>query len=211
MTQPMNTETLEFDLRSRSSRRPEWRRALRYTRELVRSLQTNGIRVLGSSIVGLEDHTPLNIDERIEHAVSHDTEFHQFMLYTPIPGTPLHAEHKAAGTLLDESEIELADTHGQDRLNYKHPHIKDGQESDFLLRAFQRDFEINGPSVIRVIRTTLLGWQRYKNHPDPRIRARFARESRDLAGSAAGGPGTLGRGIPTNSMKPCFRTYSCSA
>ncbi len=32
----MKTETLEFDLRSGSSRRPKWRRALRYARELVR-------------------------------------------------------------------------------------------------------------------------------------------------------------------------------
>ena len=28
--------------------------------------------------------------EEIEHAVSHDTDFHQFMLYTPVPGTPLY-------------------------------------------------------------------------------------------------------------------------
>ncbi len=41
---------------------------------------------------------PDNIDEAIDHAVSHATEFHQFMLYTPIPGTPLYAECEAAGT-----------------------------------------------------------------------------------------------------------------
>ena len=58
------------------------------TLELVRELQSHGIRVLGSTIIGLEDHTPENIDRAIEHAVRHDTDFHQFMLYTPIPGTP---------------------------------------------------------------------------------------------------------------------------
>ncbi len=35
-------------------------------------------------------------------------------------------------------------------------------------------------------RTILLGWQRYKNHPDRRIRARFAWEARDLAATYAG-------------------------
>ena len=33
------------------------------TRELVRQLQSHGIRVLGSTIIGLEEHTPENIDE----------------------------------------------------------------------------------------------------------------------------------------------------
>ena len=156
------------------------------TRELVRTLQGHGIRVLGSTIIGLEDHTPENIDSTIDYAVSHDTEFHQFMLYTPIPGTPLHAEHEAAGTLVDPSEISDADAHGQFRFAHKHPHIPAGQETDFLNRAFRHDFEVNGPSIVRVARTTLQGWKRYKNHADPRIRARFALEARDLAVTYAG-------------------------
>jgi radical SAM superfamily enzyme YgiQ (UPF0313 family) len=156
------------------------------TRKLVRTLQSHGIRVLGSSIIGLEEHTPENIDAAIDHAASHDTDFHQFMLYTPIPGTPLHAAHKAAGTLLDRQELSEADTHGQYRFNYKHPHIKDGQETEFLLRAFRRDFEVNGPSLLRLMRTTLEGWLRYKNHPEPRIRRRFAWEVRGLATTYAG-------------------------
>jgi len=67
----------------------------------------------------------------------------------------------------------LADAHGQYRFNYRHPHITGGQEEQFLLRAFERDFKINGPSLARLIDTTLTGWQRYKNHPDKRIRRRF--------------------------------------
>ena len=65
------------------------------TKALVRQLQGHGIRVLGSSIIGIEEHTPENIDEAIEHAVGHNTDMHQFMLYMPVPGTPLYAEHQA--------------------------------------------------------------------------------------------------------------------
>jgi biotin synthase-like enzyme len=61
------------------------------TRALVERLQALGIRVLGSSIIGLPEHGADNIDRAIDHAVAHDTEFHQFMLYTPVPGTPLYA------------------------------------------------------------------------------------------------------------------------
>ena len=148
---------------------------------LVRELQSNGIRVLGSTIIGLENHTPENIDEAIEYAARHDTDFHQFMLYTPIPGTPLHAELTAKGLMKDESEFELCDIHGQSILNYRHPRLNDEQTAEFMLRAFDRDFEVNGPSTARIVRTTLAGWRKHKNHPDPRVRRRYAWEVRELA------------------------------
>ena len=75
------------------------------TMALVRSLQSHGIRVLGSSIIGIEEHTPENIDEVIDYAVSHNTDLHQFMLYTPIAGTPLYAEQEAKGTLLGARRV----------------------------------------------------------------------------------------------------------
>ena len=151
------------------------------TRSLVRQLQSHGIRVLGSSIIGLENHTPENIDEAIEFSAAHDTDFHQFMLYTPIPGTPLHAELTANGLMKDESEFDPGDIHGQSIFNYRHAHLQDGVEQELIVRAFQRDFEVNGPSVMRIVRTTLAGWRRYKNHPDLRIRRRFAWEARELS------------------------------
>lgn len=146
------------------------------THALVRKLQSHGIHILGSSIIGLEEHTPQNIDAAIEHAITHETEFHQFMLYTPTPGTPLHRELSAKGLIMGRDEFADADTHGQSRFNYRHPNIPAGQEGDLLLRAFNRDFDVNGPSVLRLVRTTLAGWKRYKNHPDRRIHDRFARE-----------------------------------
>jgi len=156
------------------------------THALVRDLQSHGIRVLGSTIIGLEEHTPENVDDVISHAVSHDAVFHQFMLYTPIPGTELYEQHRREGTLLPESECPLPDIHGQLRFNYRHNHIRDGQEGRFLLRAFRRDFEVNGPSLVRMVRTTLEGWRRYKNHPEKRIRDRYAWEVRLISGSYAG-------------------------
>ena len=102
------------------------------------------------------------------------------MLYTPLPGTPLHDELTAQGRMKDDHEFEAGDIHGQYIFNYRHPHIHDGQESELIVRAFQRDFEANGPSLARIARTLLAGWQRYKNHPDRRIRRRFEWESREL-------------------------------
>ena len=155
------------------------------TRSLVRDLQAHGIRVLGSSIIGLEDHCPENIDEVIDWAVSHDSDFHQFMLYTPYPGTDLYREHLKEGRLLSDAERDPADTHGQSRFNFRHEHIPPGHENEYLLRAFQRDFEVNGPSIARLIRTILTGWVRHKNHPNARVRRRFEREAARLSDSYA--------------------------
>lgn len=151
------------------------------TRGLVKTMQSHGIRVLGSTIIGLENHTPENVNEAIGYAVAHDTDFHQFMLYTPLPGTPLHVELARQNRLKDVQEFAVSDMHGQYAFNYRHPHITDGRETEILANAFRRDFEVNGPSVTRIARTTLAGWKRYRRHPDLRIRRRFAWEARDLA------------------------------
>ncbi|MFZ0613059.1 MAG: cobalamin-dependent protein [Desulfobacterales bacterium] len=150
------------------------------TRDLVKRLQGHGIRVLGSSIIGLEDHRPETMDKVIDDAVGHQTDFHQFMLYTPNPGTALYEKHKQDGSLLNEDEFPAADAHGQYRFNYRHAHIRDGQEETFVVRAFQRDLEVNGPSLARLIRTQLTGWRHYKHTADVRIRARYEREAQPL-------------------------------
>jgi hypothetical protein len=156
------------------------------TRSLVERLQSHGIRVLGSSIIGLDDHTPENIDAVIDYAVSHATVFHQFMLYTPIPGTPLYEKHRREASLIPEAEFPPADAHGQYRFNYRHPHIRDGKEGEYLLEAFRRDFRVNGPSVLRMIRVLLNGWQMHKDERRERIRKRIAWEAFPLRSMYAG-------------------------
>jgi hypothetical protein len=126
------------------------------------------------------------MDAIIDHAVSHDAVFHQFMLYTPIPGTPLYEKHRQEGSLLTETEFPAADAHGQYRFNYHHPRIKDGQEEEYLLEAFRRDFRVNGPSVLRMIRVILNGWQRYKDDPCDHVRKRVAWEVFPLRSVYAG-------------------------
>ncbi len=148
------------------------------TLTLTAELRKHGIKLLGSTIVGLEHHTPENIHEEIEHAVAHDTDFHQFMLYTPVPGTPLFRQMTEEGRMLEG--VDLADIHGQHQFNFEHAAISREDSKRLLDWAFRRDFERNGPSIYRICRTTLEGWRRYRNDPDARVRARFAREGRSL-------------------------------
>jgi radical SAM superfamily enzyme YgiQ (UPF0313 family) len=150
------------------------------TRQLTRELRAHGIRVQGSTIIGLEHHTPDNIVAEIEHAVLHNTDFHQFMLYTPVPGTPLYQQMEEEGRLLPD--VDYADVHGQFKFNFKHAAISREDSKRFLDWAFWRDFQLNGPSLYRISRTLLAGWKRYRDSPDARVRARFAREMGRLSG-----------------------------
>lgn len=150
------------------------------TLQLTRELREHGIRVQGSTIIGMEHHTPDNIFAEIEHAVAHDTDFHQFMLYTPVPGTPLYQQMAKEGRLL--SDVGYADVHGQFKFNFKHAAISREDSKRFLDWAFWRDFQVNGPSLYRIARTLMAGWRRYKNWPDVRVRQRFEHEMRRLSG-----------------------------
>ena len=148
------------------------------TVSLTRELQKHGIRVQGSSIIGLEHHTPDNLREEIEHAVAHDADCHQFMLYTPVPGTPLHADMQAQGRMIED--VDLADIHGQFKFNFRHAAIGRDESKSWLDWAFTRDYEVNGPSLYRMMRTMLEGCQRYGQDADARVRARFAGDAKKL-------------------------------
>jgi hypothetical protein len=100
------------------------------------------------------------------------------MLYTPVPGTPLHAEMVAQGRMLEG--VDLADIHGQYKFNFRHDAIGRDDSKSWLDWAFQRDFEMNGPSLYRMMRTMLTGWRRYRDDADARVRARVEADAQKL-------------------------------
>jgi hypothetical protein len=153
------------------------------TLALTRTLQAHGICVHGSTIVGLEHHTPDNIWQDLDHAIAHDTVFHQFMLYTPMPGTPLHRQVAAEGRLLDG--VELADTHGQFGFNFTHPAISREQSKTLLDAAFRTDYDRNGPSLFRLTRTMFERYRLYGRDADVRVRTRVERAASQLGGGYA--------------------------
>ena len=148
------------------------------TKALAAELRQHGIKLLGSTIVGLEHHTPENIGQEIEHAVEHCTDFHQFMLYTPVPGTPLYEQVNREGRML--KDVDLADIHGQYKFNFLHSAITRDQSKEFLDWAFEFDFQRNGPSLFRICDTIFQGWRRYRNSQDARVRERMKHEALKL-------------------------------
>jgi len=115
-------------------------------RQLTGELREHGSRLQGSTIIGLEHHTPENIVREIENAIAHRTEFHQFMLYTPVPGTPLFKEMSEPGRMLEG--VDLADIQGQYKFNFQHAAISRDDSKRFLDCAFRSDFEENGTEFV---------------------------------------------------------------
>jgi radical SAM superfamily enzyme YgiQ (UPF0313 family) len=141
---------------------------------LTRELRAHGICVQGSSIVGMEDQTPETMRAAIDYAVSHDADCHQFMLFTPVPGTPLHQRMESSGRIL--SDVDYADIHGQFKFNFAHDSIDRDDSKRWLDFAFDHDFRVNGPSLYRMTRTMLTRCRQYRHDTDARVRARIARD-----------------------------------
>jgi hypothetical protein len=130
-------------------------------KSLISQLQAHGIEVLGSTILGFPHQKPEDVDREIEHALSYGCTYNQFMLYVAMPGTPLWKQMKTERRL--KVNFPWSDIHGQHVQNWHHPYISDEVIAEKLDYAFKRDFEVLGPSILRMIQTHYDG---YRNTED---------------------------------------------
>jgi radical SAM superfamily enzyme YgiQ (UPF0313 family) len=141
--------------------------------QLIRDLQDHGIMVLASMIVGIPYQSAEIAEKEFQGLIANRPALVQYLIYGPIPGTPFHEKVISEDLLQDDL---LAD-----RMKYykqctgfsamvKHP-LMERQTIEALQRDFyRRDFEILGPSVVRVGDVKLNGWLKYRNHPNPVLR-----------------------------------------
>jgi radical SAM superfamily enzyme YgiQ (UPF0313 family) len=128
---------------------------------LIGQLQAHGVEVLGSTILGFPHQHAEDVDREIEHALSYGCTYNQFMLYMAMPGTPLWKQMKADRRL--KQGFPWPDIHGQQVQNWHHPFIPDAVMTQKIDHAFDRDYEVLGPSVLRMIQTHYDG---YRNTAD---------------------------------------------
>ena len=143
------------------------------TLALTRELQSHGIRVLGSTIVGLEHHTPENIarGDRARRRARHRLP-PVHALHAGAGHAALRGRWRAKGRML--TDVDLADIHGQYKFNFQHAAIPRDESKTLARLGVPARLRANGPSLYRMMRTMLEGWKRYRNDPDPRVRERVA-------------------------------------
>ncbi len=125
---------------------------------LIDDLQAHGITVISSSILFLEHHDRKTLQQDIDWAVGLDSDLHQFMQLTPLPGTPLHEEYMSKGLLREG--FPYTRMSGQDTLMFTHPHFSAAEASDLTRRAFRQKYLAGGPGVVRMARTAVQGYRR---------------------------------------------------
>lgn len=127
-------------------------------RGLIRELQAKGISVMSSSILFMEHHDRESLQDDIEWAVSLDTDLHQFMQLTPLPGTPLYERYKREGRLIPK--FPYSKLSGQNALAFYHPKFRSEEARDLTRRAFRRKYEVGGAGIVNMARTAMQGYER---------------------------------------------------
>ncbi len=145
---------------------------------LFKELRKRGISVLASSILFIEEHDKNTIWEDVDFVTSLNPDYVQFSPLGPIPGTKLYDDYEKQGKVI--KNIPYESQHGQGKIWFHHDHFSRDESEDFLRLAFEIDYNRNGASMLRVIKTTLEGYLYCRNHPDERIRWRSKKYKKRL-------------------------------
>jgi hypothetical protein len=101
----------------------------------------------------------------------------QFLIYGPVPGTPFHERILRENLLQDhyttDRDLFYRRADGF-RTMIKHPTLSPEEIEAIQEWCFAEDFRRLGPSIYRVLEARLLGFQRLKDSPNPRLRAKAA-------------------------------------
>jgi len=157
------------------------------TMALTAELRSHGIRVQGSTIVGLEHHNAGTSTPRSSTAVAHECDSHQFMLYTPVPGTPLHARCSTKDACSTwTSPTSTASTSSTSRT----PHIPRELFETAARPGLPPRLRAQRPVALPADRDDVPGWLRYRT-------IRTARAAARRAGSLGAAHGVQRRPVAT--------------
>ncbi len=137
---------------------------------LIVELRRRGISVLASSILFLEEHDKNTIWEDVDFATSLNPDYLQFMQLGPMPGTKLYKDYEKEGKLINDLPYESK--HGQGKIWFRHDHFTREESKDFLRLAFEIDYNRNGASMLRAIKTAFQGYLYCRNHSSELVNVR---------------------------------------
>ncbi|MEW5806283.1 MAG: radical SAM protein [Acidobacteriota bacterium] len=131
--------------------------------ELIRELQSHGIAVLASSIIGYDYQTREVIEKEFQTLMTVEPSFTQFLIYSPVYGTPLYDRLKKENRLLPGFDDPRRYRHKEIdgfTLQHRHPHLSQQEASEIVEELYKKDYELLGPSIIRIARVWFEGYLR---------------------------------------------------
>jgi len=143
---------------------------------LFRELQSRGIAILSSMIIGFPHQDRGGILSDFELLMSLEPSFTQILIYFAFPGTPFYAQAIAEDRYLPQYR-EHPDYRRWDgfSMHFKHPRLTPRDAEALQRDLYRRDFERLGPSLMRVTRTFFNGYMNLRNSPSLLLRARAER------------------------------------
>ncbi len=143
-------------------------------KQLVASLHDRGIMTITSMVLGYDFHTEETIQHDIDYLLSMESTFNQFMLYTPLPGTPLFKKASREGRILNLPWKDFDGFH----FTIKHPNFSPRRMEEIQRDAYAKGFQRLGPSIFRSLQVSFKGYQRFRYRDDIlKKRAEFHRNS----------------------------------
>ncbi|MFZ5564996.1 MAG: B12-binding domain-containing radical SAM protein [Thermodesulfobacteriota bacterium] len=139
-------------------------------KSLVEGLGQWGVRVILSSILLLDCHTPENIKEEIDDHIAARPAFSQFAHLSPVPGTPLYERLQKEQRILDG--IPYEECHAFRQPWFFHPRFSLHQAEKIQRDAYLKEFYELGPGLARLIHTTLRGYLSFKGSGSPPLEKR---------------------------------------
>ena len=153
--------------------------------EILTEFREHGIKVLTSMIIGFDYQTEDVVAEELDRLMKLKPTLSQFMIYGPVPSTPFYLriikENLLHEVYIKDPELFYRRADGFSTM-IKHPTLSPDQIEKIQRWCFEQDFQRLGPSIIRVLETRLLGYQKLKNSPNPLRREKakdYARELRN--------------------------------
>jgi haloalkane dehalogenase len=141
--------------------------------KLFHDLQSRGVAVLSSMIIGFPHQTRADIMHDFEHLMSLDPALTQILIYFAFPGTPFYEQAIAEGRYLPEFRNQ-PDYRRWDgfSMHFKHQHMA-AQDLESLQKEFYRqDFKRLGPSLVRIARIWFNGYIKLRVSQNELLRKR---------------------------------------
>jgi haloalkane dehalogenase len=143
--------------------------------EILTEFREHGITILTSMIVGFDYQTPAVVAQEFDGLMKLKPALGQYLIYGPPPGTPFY-ERVMRENLMHEKYVQdpalmhrLADGF---TTMMKHPTLSPAEIEGLQQWCFEQDFQRLGPSMFRALESRLLGCQKLKDSPNPRLRAK---------------------------------------
>ncbi len=135
---------------------------------IFRELHSLGVTTTGSSIFGLDFHTPEKLKEEVDFVISLCPSTNQFAHLMPGLRTKVKARLEEEKKL---KEFSFKDTDLYSEV-IKHPHFKPGEIAKEIFASHEKVYNTLGPSIYRVLDTWFAGYKNLKKSSNRFLRKR---------------------------------------